>query len=118
LIILWWDARSGTAEELQGHLADAHLGPLLEGSDIEMAASWVPSVPDEGPRDVPMDLGSPAGGTDRLVQLLFVGGDTEASLDRVRRYTDGVESAGLADLLLAAPFFRTVVGTDTYVDQL
>ena len=23
-----------------------------------------------------------------------------------------------ADLLLAAPFFRTVVGTDTYVDQL
>ena len=22
------------------------------------------------------------------------------------------------DLLLAAPFFRTVVGTDTYVDQL
>jgi hypothetical protein len=91
---------------------------MLAGSDIEMAASWVPSVPDEGPRDVPMDLGSPAGGTDRLVQLLFVGGDTEASLDRVRAYTDGVESAGLADLLLAAPFFRTVVGTDTYVDQL
>ena len=118
LVILWWDARSGTAQELQGRLAADHLGPMLEGSDIEMAASWVPSVPDEAPRDVPMDLGSPAGGTDRLVQLLFVGGDTEASLDRVRTYTDGVESAGLADLLLAAPFFRTVVGTDTYVDQL
>ena len=30
----------------------------------------------------------------------------------------GCRSAGLADLLLAAPFFRTVVGTDTYVDEL
>ncbi len=118
LVIVWWDARSGTAGELHERLAAEHLGPMLEGSDIEIAASWVPSVPDEGPRDVPMDLGSPAGGTDRLVQLLFVGGDTEASLERIRAYTEGVEKAGLADLLLAAPFFRTVVGTDTYVDEL
>ena len=27
-------------------------------------------------------------------------------------------AAGVADLLLAAPFYRTVVGTDTYVDEL
>jgi hypothetical protein len=52
------------------------------------------------------------------VQLLFVGGDTEAATERVRAYTEGVAAAGLADLLLAAPFYRTVVGTDTYVDQL
>ena len=42
----------------------------------------------------------------------------EAAIDRVRTYTEGVVAAGLADLLLAAPFFRTVVGTDTYVDEL
>jgi len=78
----------------------------------------VPSVPDEGTRDAPMDLGSSAGGTDRMVQLLFVAGDTEAVLDRVRTYTDAVEGDGTATLLLAAPFLRTVVGTDTYVDQL
>jgi hypothetical protein len=118
LFILWWDARSGPADQLHRQLAADHLGPLLHGSDIEIASAWVPSVPDEGPRDVPMDLGSPAGGTDRLVQLLFVGGDTEAAIDRVRTYTEGVVAAGLADLLLAAPFFRTVVGTDTYVDEL
>ncbi len=29
-----------------------------------------------------------------------------------------VEKAGIADVLLAAPFLRTVVGTDTYVDQI
>ncbi len=118
LFILWWDAKEGSAASLWQDLRDRHLPGLLEGSDIEIASSWAPSVPDEGPRDVPMDLGSPAGGTDRLVQLLFVGGDTGAVVDRVRAYTDRVESDGQADLLLAAPFFRTVVGTDTYVDQL
>ena len=70
------------------------------------------------PRDVPMDLGSSSGSTNRLVQLLFVGGDTEAAVAKVRAYTDAVESAGAAELLLAAPFFATVIGTDTYVDQL
>jgi hypothetical protein len=52
------------------------------------------------------------------VQLLFVNGDTEAALDGVRAVTDAVEAEGTASLLLAAPFIRTVVGTDTYVDQL
>ena len=118
VIIVWWDAAEGSAADLSQKLTVEHLPALLDGSDIEIASSWVPSVPDEGPRDVPMDLGSPAGGTDRLVQVLFVGGDTEAAVDRVRTYTEAVESGGLANLLLAAPFFRTVVGTDTYVDQL
>jgi hypothetical protein len=118
LFILWWDATEGTAAELLGRLVADHLPALLEDSDIEIASSWVPSVPDEGPRDVPMDLGSPAGGTDRLVQLLFVSGDVEGSVDQVRTYTESVEQSGVADLLLAAPFFRTFVGTDTYVDQL
>ena len=108
----------GYRRELHRQLVTDHLPSLLDGSDIEIASGWVPSVPDEGPRDVPMDLGSPAGGTDRLVQLLFVGGDTEAATERVRTYTAGVEASGLADLRLAAPFFRTVIGTDTYVDQL
>jgi hypothetical protein len=39
-------------------------------------------------------------------------------LPALRDYTDAVEAGGLADTRLVAPFFRTVVGTDTYVDQL
>ncbi len=118
LVVLWWDAAAGTGSELHEALATARVPGLLDGSPIEIASSWVPSVPDEGARDAPMDLGSPAGGTDRLVQLLFVGGDLDAALDRVRTYADTVEVDGTATLLLAAPFLRTVVGTDTYVDQL
>jgi hypothetical protein len=65
-----------------------------------------------------MDLGSPPGGTDRLVQLLFVDGDPADVVGRVRDYTEGVEASGAASLRLAAPFRRTVPGTDRYVDEL
>jgi hypothetical protein len=52
------------------------------------------------------------------VQLLFVDGDVREVLDSVRAYTDAVEADALGRLQLAAPFFTTVVGTDTHVDQL
>ncbi|HEX3564976.1 MAG TPA: hypothetical protein VHU17_06355 [Acidimicrobiales bacterium] len=118
LVVLWWDAPEGTeASDLHRALGE-RTGALLAGSAIEIASSWKPSAPDEGPRDVPMDLGSPGGGPNRLVQLLFVDGDVREVLDPVRAYTDAVEAEGLGRLQLAAPFFATVVGTDTYVDQL
>jgi hypothetical protein len=53
-----------------------------------------------------------------LVQLFFVGGDVRDEVSDLRAYTDAVQASGMADILLVAPFFRTVVGTDTYVDQL
>jgi hypothetical protein len=65
-----------------------------------------------------MDLGTPAGGPERLVQLIFVRGDVTDELDRMKVYTDGVAAAGLADVHLVAPFFRTIVGTDAYVNEL
>lgn len=118
LIALWWDAEADTADQLRTALEGSLLPAHVADSGIEIASSWTPSTPDEGQRDVPMDLGSPAGGAGRLVQLLFVSGDVTAAVNQVRTYTDAVESQGLAELLLAAPFLRTVVGTDTYVDEL
>ena len=118
LVVLWWDAPEGTEASDLHRAAGDHTRGLLAGSAIEIASSWTPSAPDEGPRDVPMDLGSPAGGPNRLVQLLFVDGDVREVLDPVRAYTDAVEAEGRGRLQLAAPFFSTVVGTDTYVDQL
>jgi hypothetical protein len=88
----------------------------MTGSNIEIVSSWQPVA--NPAADQPMDLGTPAGGPERLVQLIFVRGDVTAELDRMKAYTDGVAAAGLADVHLVAPFFRTVVGTDTYADQL
>ena len=42
----------------------------------------------------------------------------EDLVPKVKAYTDAVEASGLATTLLVAPFYRTVVGTDRYVDEL
>ena len=118
LIVLWWDAATGSGTDLHATLAASRLPELLDGSPVEIASSWVPAMPDDGSSDAPMDLGSSPGGPGRLVQLLFVAGDVDAAVERVRAYTASVEGDGAATLLLAAPFLRTVVGTDAYVDQL
>ncbi|HLH27894.1 MAG TPA: hypothetical protein VKW77_03200 [Acidimicrobiales bacterium] len=118
LVVLWWDANGRTGRALHEELAQGPARDLLAGSPVEIAASWVPAEPGEGSADAPMDLGSPPGGADRLVQLLFVAGDPASSLERVRAHTGRVEAAGTASLRLAAPFLRTVPGTDRYVDEL
>jgi hypothetical protein len=118
IFAVWLDAAEGDAAALHAKLADQQLPELLAGSDIEIAASFTPSAGENDEKDVPMDLGSKAGGPERLLQLFFLHGDVRASVDRVKAYTAAVEAAGLAKVRLAAPFFTTVVGTDTYVDQL
>ncbi len=99
-------------------LARTQVPELLAGSNIEIVSSWTPSAGENDPRDVPMDLGSKAGGPERLCQLLFVSGAVQDALPAIRRYTDAIEAADLATVHLVAPFFRTVVGTDKYADQL
>ena len=118
LVILWWDATSGSAADLLSALGE-YTDAALAGSPVEIAAAFTPCEGEEEVRkQQPMDLGSMPGGPERLVQLLFVHGDVRAALPAVQAYTDAVTGAGLATLALAAPWHRTVVGTDTYVDQL
>jgi hypothetical protein len=117
IVSVWLDARDGrTARDVHAELLNGTYAELLNGSNIEIASSWTPVASPAA--DQPMDLGTPAGGAERLVQLFFIRGDVASQLDRLRDYTDAVAAAGLADVHLAAPFFRTVVGTDTYVDEL
>jgi hypothetical protein len=117
IIAVWLDAASGTAADLHTALRPK-MASLVAGSPIEIASSWTPSAGENDPKDVPMDLGSRAGGPERLCQLFFVRGDVRTVLDRLRDYTDGITADGLAEVRLVAPFFRTVIGTDTYTDQL
>ncbi len=117
IVVAWFDAREGhDATGVQAELSTTLLPELLAGSDIEIASSWKPVATPAA--DQPMDLGTPAGGPERLVQIFFIDGDVTASLAGLRSYTDAVAAAGLADVHLVAPFFRTVVGTDTYADEL
>jgi hypothetical protein len=119
LVIVWLDGREGRdARTLDADLAKTHMPDLLAQSNVEIVSSWTPSAGENDPRDVPMDLGSKAGGPERLCQLLFVTGAVQDALPAIRRYTEAIESADLATVRLVAPFFRTVVGTDNYADQL
>ncbi len=118
LVAVWLDARGMDAPAFHEQVAKDLLPEMLAGSGIEIASSWTPSGGENDEKDVPMDLGSRAGGPERVCQLLFVTGDVRTSLGAVRRYTDAVERSGLGDTRLVAPFFRTVVGTDRYVDEL
>jgi hypothetical protein len=119
IVAAWFDGRDGLpAAQLHERLSDKLLPALLDGSPIELASSWTPSAGENAPKDVPMDLGTQAGGPERLCQLFFVGGDVRDALGGLRQYTDGIEADGLADTRLVAPFLRTIVGTDTYTDQL
>lgn len=117
IVIAWFDARDGKeAPELLDQLRTAALPALLADGPIEIAASFRPNA--NPAKDQPMDLGTPAGGPERLCQIFFVRGEVTDVLDRVRTYTDAIEGSGVADVRLVAPFFRTVLGTDTYVDEL
>lgn len=120
LVAVWLEARDGDGRGLHDKLQADALPGLLSDSAIEIASSWVPREESKAAasRNSPMLLGSPCGGDERLCQLFFVTGDVRASLPAFQSYTEQLETSGLADTLLVAPFIRTVVGTDTYVDQL
>jgi len=121
IVVLWFDGRDGVeAADLHKRIASsAAADKLLSGSAIEIVASWTPRPEFRNSRDsAPMSLGSPGGDVNRLAQILFVGGDVKDALPGVRAYTDALTADGVADLLLAAPFYRTNVGTDQYADQL
>lgn len=118
IVIAWFDAGEGEAADLHRTLSGELAPRLLAGSAIDNVSSWTPHEGENAERNEPMDLGSRAGGPERLVQLFFVKGDVRDSLPRLREYTDAIEAQGLAKVRLVAPFLRTIVGTDTYVDQL
>lgn len=120
LVAVWMDGRNErAAERLAGELAKEHLPDLLDGSTLELASNWTPSAGEEEKlKNQPMPLGSAPGGPNRLCQLFFCEGDVRETLPGLRGYTDAVEATDLADVRLVAPFLRTRVGTDAYVDEL
>jgi hypothetical protein len=52
------------------------------------------------------------------MHLCFLDGDPRESWDRFVELGKALSGSGLAHAALAAPFIPTVVGTDTYVDEL
>lgn len=90
----------------------------LAGTPIASIASWRPQPRDAITSNAPMDLGTGPGGPERTMQLAFLEGDTRLAWDAVRRYAEAVDRSGKGRVCFAGPFYKTVVGTDTYANQL
>ena len=118
LVAVWLDGEGRDARTLHAELAKELLPELLAGSPIEIASSWTPSAGENDPKDVPMPLGSRAGGPERLCQLFFLTGDVREALERFRPYTEKIARARMARVELVAPLARSVPGTDRHVDEL
>ncbi len=88
------------------------------GASIASIASWRPQPRDEITGNAPMNLGTEPGGPKRTMQLAFLEGDPAAAWDDVRRYVEAIDASGLGRVCFAGPFAKTIVGTDTYADQL
>jgi hypothetical protein len=65
-----------------------------------------------------MQLGAEGGTDERLVQMGFVEGSPEPVWPAVRAYADAIDASGAGRVTFAAPFLPTIVGTDTYTDEL
>ena len=87
-------------------------------SPLAIVSSWRPIIPRQGEGESPMKLGSGPGTPSRSAQLIFSETEPAADWERIVRYCDAIETSGLATVALAAPFIPTIVGTDTYTDQL
>ena len=101
---------------------------------VGMVASWTIHVPDQsemaqaptaaaGEKPAPgapggPSLGTDGGSTDRVVQLVFLASGPVEVWERIKAYAAAIDAGGAGQVTFAAPFFKTVVGTDTYTDQL
>jgi hypothetical protein len=84
---------------------------------MDLVSNWHFHV-EEGDFQAPMQLGAEGGTDERLVQMGFVEGSPEPVWPAVRAYADAIDASGAGRVTFAAPFLPTIVGTDTYTDEL
>ena len=120
LAVVAVDPAEGVSEdELTSHLHDTALPALMRDSGVASMVSWHYQDLGSGDTDrAPMDLGMPPGPHERNLQLFFLDEEPTAVWDRFRAYADDLAASGKGEVVFAAPFLPTIVGTDTYTDQL
>jgi hypothetical protein len=92
---------------------ERELPAWLDGSPVASVSSWssIP-LPDTKPTFLLEDPGAAP------LQLYLYEEDPLLTWDRQRDLATRFERSGLGRILFTAPFVATVVGTDTYVDEL
>ncbi len=107
----------GTSRDALLQALEAPSRALMDGTGVDMVCSWK-VIPRPPSAQAPMSLGTDGGTDDRVVQLCFIDGSPVDVWDAFRAYAAEVDRGGAGRVTFAAPFLPTIVGTDTYTDQL
>ena len=94
------------------------LPPVFADGPVASCSTWTAVPRDDMTSNAPMDLGSPPIGPDATLQVFFLEDDPRSCWERFVDYAGRLEASGLGRVTSAAPFLRTVVGTDRYADEL
>ena len=94
---------------------DSHLPAFLGGSSVASVSAWA-SRPllAEAPSFLPAD---PDAAT-RVLQLYFLEAAPKTAWTRFPAWCQAIDGSGVGTVSFASPWLPTVVGTDTYTDQL
>lgn len=121
LVSIHVDRAEGISHAQLAEWLDERLGQelLAPESPFATVCGWRPIIPKVPEGDqAPMELGSRPGTRARSMLLCFCEVDPADAWDRVLGFLGDLDDSGLGRVVLAAPFIPTVVGTDTYTDQL
>ncbi len=119
LVVVALDKKEEAAEaELLEFLQTSAMPELLKDSSISIGSGWKPMDRGNSDDEAPMDLGTPSGGPERTLQLFFLDAEPRNDWNRFIEYSQKIQDSNMAEVSFAAPFFPTIVGTDTYTDQL
>jgi hypothetical protein len=102
-------------DELDAWLRENYLPRMLAGSTIASCSTWSPMPQQEkAPMDIPR-VEHP----DRLdLQLYFLDAEPMQSWSRFVKLGEDLAATRLGRVVFASPWLPTIVGTDTYTDQL
>ncbi len=129
-VVMLEPAGQATPEAVIAESEQAAGRQLFGDRRIDMVVSLVPFVrtavvPEAAPGEKPApgapggpSLGTEGGSPERVLQLVLIETGPVEVWERVRAYAADLEASGTARATFVAPFHRSVVGTDTYVDQI
>jgi hypothetical protein len=125
LAVVSLEPTDGTPTDELRAWVEAEVAPkLLAAGGVANISSWTvrglrpDGDTDAEPADSPMPLGASGGTPQRLVQLCFLDAEPTGLWGSFRDYATAIDDGGRGRVTFAAPFVPTVVGTDTYTDEL
>ncbi|MHB1487208.1 MAG: hypothetical protein ACYCS7_02220 [Acidimicrobiales bacterium] len=117
LVVIVGEVNAGSdRDKLGAWYRHEHLPRRLAGSAVDQCLSFSPlPLLADAPGDVPRTEGADR----RFVHLYFIDTDpAELWQEHFAGHGAQLEATGLGRLLWASPFIPTIVGSDTYTDQL